>query len=61
MKLQEIKAIAKSRGLKNVNFKKADLIRVIQKSEGNQDCFGSIKSNACGEINCLWREDCLTK
>jgi len=53
MKLQEIKAIAKSKGIKNINFKKADLIRVIQKTEGNSDCFGSIKANECKQMNCF--------
>jgi hypothetical protein len=59
MKLQEIKAIAKSKGVKDINIKKADLIRTIQKAEGNFDCFGSIKANECRQMTCLWREDCL--
>lgn len=61
MKLQEIKEIAKNKGVKNINMKKADLIRSIQKAEGNFDCFGSINSNECSQMNCLWREDCLMK
>lgn len=61
MKLQEIKAIAKNKGIKHANLKKAELIRAIQKTEGNSDCFGSIKIDECGQINCLWRADCLTK
>ncbi len=59
MKLQEIKVIAKSKGVKNINFKKTDLIRAIQKTEGNSDCFGNTKANECGQKKCLWREDCL--
>lgn len=59
MKLQEIKVIAKSKGVKNINIKKADLIKAIQKKEGNSDCFGSTKANGCSQMNCLWREDCL--
>lgn len=60
MKLQEIKAIAKGKGVKNINIKKADLIRAIQKAEGNSECFGSMSLSKCNQINCLWREDCHT-
>lgn len=59
MKLQEIKVIAKSKGIKNINIKKADLIRAIQRAEGNFDCFGSINAHQCDQVKCLWREDCL--
>lgn len=59
MKLKEIKAIARSKGIKNINFKKADLVRIIQKAEGNSDCFGTGKAKECGQKKCLWREDCL--
>jgi len=61
MKLQEIKTIAKNKGVNPANMKKNDLVRAIQKAEGNSDCFGSSKAKECGEIKCLWREDCFTK
>lgn len=59
MKLQEIKNIAKKMGIKAGSMKKTELIRAIQRAEGNFDCFGTAKSGECGQINCLWREDCL--
>lgn len=59
MKLQEIKAIAKAKGIKAANIKKAELIRAIQREEGNFDCFGSSVSGLCDRMDCLWREDCL--
>jgi len=59
MKFQEIKAIAKVKGIKTVNMKKPELIRTIQKSEGNFDCYGSATSGSCDQVNCLWRKDCL--
>lgn len=59
MKIQEIKAIAKTRGIKAGNLKKPELIQAIQKAEGNFDCFGSATSGYCDQTNCLWREDCL--
>ncbi len=59
MKMQEIRNIAKERGLKVGKMSKTDLIRSIQRAEGNADCFGTEHVNICGQINCLWREDCL--
>ncbi len=61
MKLQEVKVIAKNKGIKPTNMKKADLIRAIQRSEGNQDCFNDTEAKECDQTNCLWREDCLIK
>ena len=59
MKLQEIKVIAKTKGIKVGNLKKPDLIHTIQKAEGNFDCFGSASSGYCDQVDCLWRGDCL--
>lgn len=59
MKLQEIKKIAKKKNIKTENMKKTELILIIQKAEGNFDCFGSAVSGFCDQFNCLWREDCL--
>ncbi len=59
MKLQEIKTIARAKGIKTVNIKKPDLIREIQKAEDNFDCYGSATSGFCEQSNCLWRKDCL--
>ena len=61
MTLQEIKKIAKEKNVAtDKNMKKADIIRAIQRQEGNSDCFGKSTSDKCAEINCLWRQDCLT-
>lgn len=59
MKIQEIKAIAKAKGVKAGGLKKPELIKVIQKAEGNFDCLGSAASGYCDQYGCLWREDCL--
>ena len=59
MKIQEIRTIAKEKGIKTGNLIKPELIRVIQKSEGNFDCYGSATSGFCDQVNCLWRKDCL--
>jgi len=59
MKMQEIRNIAKERGLKVGKMNKTEIIRSIQRAEGNADCFGTEHVNICGQANCLWREDCL--
>lgn len=56
--MQEIKAIAKERGLKSGSLKKIELVRVLQVSEGNEPCFGMGKSGVCGQTECLWKADC---
>lgn len=59
MKLKNIKTIAKAKGIKTDDLKKPELIRAIQRAEGNFDCFGTSASGNCAQMNCLWREDCL--
>lgn len=57
MTLKEVREKAKIVGVKNVSrFKKENLIRVIQQTEGNAPCFKEI--SACGELHCLWRDQC---
>lgn len=58
MKVEEIREIARQRGLKLGKIKKAEMIRVIQKSEGNEACFANGTAAECGQGNCLWRHDC---
>jgi hypothetical protein len=59
MNVQQIRALARDRGLKPGNVGKAELIRTIQRQEGNFDCFGRADSNYCDQSACLWRNDCL--
>jgi hypothetical protein len=59
MTLKKVKDIAKTKGIKVGNMKKANLIRSIQKTEGNFECFGTAISEECNQAECLWREDCL--
>lgn len=58
MNLDQIKAIAKEKGIKPGRMKKAELVRVIQESEGNNQCFVTGQADRCGQDECLWREDC---
>ena len=59
MKIHQIRAIAKARGIKSAKLSKADLIRTIQREEGNNPCFGAAVGGFCDQVNCAWREDCL--
>jgi hypothetical protein len=60
MTLKMIKEIAKEKGLKTGNMKKENIIRSIQRAEGNFDCFKTAAAGECDQINCLWRADCLS-
>ena len=59
MKMKEVQAKAKGLGIKNtVGVSKTDLIRRIQRAEGNFDCFGTAKEY-CDQFGCCFRKDCL--
>ncbi|OGX44961.1 MAG: hypothetical protein A2216_03845 [Omnitrophica WOR_2 bacterium RIFOXYA2_FULL_45_12] len=40
-------------------YAKTDLIKTIQRAEGNFDCFQTPQNSACNQSNCCWRSDCL--
>ncbi|MHC1727139.1 MAG: SAP domain-containing protein [Syntrophobacteraceae bacterium] len=60
MKMQEIRSFAKSLGINSFGKSKAELIKEIQRKEGNFDCFGSAKEY-CDQLDCLFRGPCLSK
>ena len=59
MKFDKIKEVSMQHYIKMTKKKKTDLIRAIQLSEGNQDCFNSNFSGECGQERCVWRDDCV--
>ena len=59
MTMKQIKDIAKEKGVKVGNMKKDNIIRAIQRAEGNFDCFGTAVAGVCDQMNCVWRDDCL--
>lgn len=59
MKLEEIRSIAKSRGLHPGKLSKTELIKTLQASEGNFDCFASAFNGECDQSGCIWRADCF--
>ncbi len=59
MRLVEIEKKAHKLGIRNTwKYSKKDLIKSIQRAEGNFDCFGKAKGY-CGQLACCWRVDCL--
>jgi len=58
MKMQELREIAKKRGIKTASMKKADIIRAIQREENNADCYSTGNADKCGQTECLWKTDC---
>ncbi len=59
MKMEEVRAKANALGLKKTfGLTKAELIRRVQKAEGNFDCYGTAKGY-CDQLLCSFREDCL--
>jgi hypothetical protein len=61
MNLKDIKEMAKQKGIKVGKMRKHDLVRSIQRAEGNFSCFKTATLGECSQENCLWREDCLSK
>jgi hypothetical protein len=59
MKFQEIQKTATRMNLPAYRVKKTDLIRSIQRAEGNFDCYGTDRIETCEEHACLWKKDCF--
>ena len=58
MTVNELQKVAKGLGIKCAGLRKSELIREIQKTEGNFDCFGTA-IEYCDQRGCLFRDDCL--
>lgn len=61
MKLSDVQKIARTKGIKfDPKVQKPELIKTIQKAEGNFECFGTAL-NYCDQSVCMWKDDCLKK
>ncbi len=58
MQMKKIKDIAKKNGVVPGTMSRTELIRAIQRAEGNSDCFATMHLDNCNQMNCLWRTDC---
>lgn len=59
MKLQDIRTIAQDLKLKHSGASKKNLIHLIQRREGNFDCYATASLGVCDQSACLWRKDCF--
>jgi hypothetical protein len=57
-KLQEVRTIARIMRIDTRNVTLTELVRAIQRTEGNIDCYMSARVLTCSEKSCLWREYC---
>lgn len=58
MKITDVRERAKEIGLRPGKMKKDELVREIQKAEGNFACFQTGILEGCQQFDCCWREDC---
>ncbi len=59
MHINIIRAKAKALGLKTGRISKIELVRSIQRSEGNFDCFATACDGVCEQKDCMWQEECF--
>jgi len=57
--MKEIREIARAVGVRTTRMEKDELIRAIQRAEGNFDCYGTATEEECDQEECLWREECF--
>jgi hypothetical protein len=60
MKMHEVRVIAKNLGINSFGLSKAELIKEIQRKQGNFDCYGSA-GDYCDQLECLFRSSCLSE
>ena len=60
MKMQEIRQMAKKLGINSFGKTKVELVREIQRREGNFACYGTAE-DTCDQLTCLFRPSCLEK
>lgn len=59
MNTQDIRDIAIAHKIKPGKLSKTNLIKTIQRTEGNFDCFATATHSVCDQTNCMWRKDCF--
>ena len=60
MKINEVRKIAKQMDINSYGMKKTYMIRAVQRTENNIECFGTERVEYCYEDTCLWRADCVS-
>lgn len=60
MKMKDVRSMAKALGINSFGKTKADLIKEIQRKEGNFDCYGTAEGY-CDQDECVFRDSCLSE
>jgi hypothetical protein len=60
MDIEAVRSFAASQSIESGSRSKAELIKTIQLTEGNFDCFSSACRGECDQQGCYWREDCFS-
>jgi hypothetical protein len=58
MKMKEVRSKAKELGIKPGRLRKTDLIHRIQRTEGNEPCYGR-SGGTCPRVDCCFFDDCI--
>lgn len=58
MKINEIRKMAKKINVNSFGKTKIELVREIQRKEGNFDCFARV-TDFCDQTDCCFRRDCF--
>jgi hypothetical protein len=56
--MQTLREMARKHGIRSFGRSRVELIRAIQRAEGNFDCFGRA-GDFCDQEGCLFRSLCL--
>lgn len=60
MRLSEVEKKARQVGIKDTwRYSRKELIRQIQRQEGNFDCFDTLNKQSCSQNQCCWRVECV--
>ncbi len=59
MMLKDIIDIAEKMGIDPEDLDRIELVRAIQRAEGYSDCFMTVQVRTCGQLNCLWYQECV--
>jgi len=59
MNMHTIRQFAKTLSIDAGKLSKPELIKQIQRAEGNFDCFGTATQGECDQVNCTWQSACL--
>lgn len=60
MTFNEVRKLVKAKGLKQKRGAgMVELVRLLQRSEDNFDCFATAVNGVCDQMDCIWREECF--